>query len=118
MSRWLELAEEAPENSDTSTRHLTKPDNNRDGGGERGFCPLLSNVKRQESKNSAPVAVTPSPSPPAREPMLDQASVGGRPVTWTGRVVSLDDWRNMTDWERHGPRKKVWCGLNKRWVDT
>ena len=104
MSRWLRLAEEAPENSDTSTRHLTKPDNTRDGGGEGGFCPLLSNVKRQESENSAPVAVTSSPSPPARGPVPDHTSVGGRPVTWTGRVVSLEDWREMTDRERFGER--------------
>lgn len=32
------------------------------------------------------------------------ASVGGRPLTYTGRVVSLEAWRTLTDWEKHGPR--------------
>lgn len=33
-------------------------------------------------------------------------SVGGRPLTWTGRVVSLDDWRSLTEWQRHGPKTR------------
>ena len=32
------------------------------------------------------------------------ASVGGRLLTYTGRVVSRATWRNLSDWERHGPR--------------
>ncbi len=32
------------------------------------------------------------------------ASLGGRPLTFTGRVVSLEAWRALTDWEKHGPR--------------
>lgn len=43
------------------------------------------------------------------------ASAGGRPLTYTGRVVSLEAWRNLTDWERHGPRGRLWCGVNRRW---
>jgi hypothetical protein len=39
----------------------------------------------------------------------------GGPVTWTGRVVSLDDWRNLTEWERHGPDGRHWNGTTKRW---
>ncbi len=40
----------------------------------------------------------------------------GGPVTWTGRVVSLDEWRSLTDWERHGPKDMLWCGKRKQWV--
>ncbi|MGX0975930.1 hypothetical protein ACSSVY_001640 [Roseovarius sp. MBR-51] len=30
------------------------------------------------------------------------ASVGGRLLTYTGRVVSLEAWRTLSEWERHG----------------
>ena len=42
-------------------------------------------------------------------------SPGGRPVTWTGRVVSLDEWRGLTDWQRHGPRGAIWNATTGRW---
>ena len=40
---------------------------------------------------------------------------GGRMKTWTGKIVSLDEWRSMLDWERHGSTGKVWNGLTRRW---
>ena len=39
----------------------------------------------------------------------------GGPVTWTGRVVLLADWRNLTEWERHGPDGRHWNGITKQW---
>ena len=41
---------------------------------------------------------------------------GDAPLTWTGRIVSLADWRNMTDWEKHGPNGRHWNGITKCWV--
>ena len=40
----------------------------------------------------------------------------GRPRTWTGKVVSLDDWRRLTDWERNGPAGRMFCGLCREWT--
>src|SRR6056297_4129205 len=37
--------------------------------------------------------------------------LGDTPRTWTGRVVSLAAWRRMTEWEKHGPNGRLWCGL-------
>ena len=45
-------------------------------------------------------------------------SAGGRPLTYTGRVVSLEAWRNLADWEVHGPRGRHWCGITQKWIDT
>ncbi len=45
-------------------------------------------------------------------------SVGERPKTWTGKVVSLDDWQNLTSCEKHGPNGRVWCGVRKAWCKT
>lgn len=42
-------------------------------------------------------------------------SVAGNPLTWTGRIVSLDAWRRLSEWERHGPNGRHWCGLCRCW---
>lgn len=42
-------------------------------------------------------------------------SPGGRPVTWTGKVVSLSEWRELTDWQRHGPNGKTFNGKTMKW---
>ena len=41
----------------------------------------------------------------------------GRPVTWTGRVVSWAGWRSLSDWDRFGPPEGAgWCGICRAWV--
>lgn len=42
-------------------------------------------------------------------------SIAGHPLTWTGRIVSLDEWRRLSEWEKHGPRGRVWNGITKQW---
>ena len=42
-------------------------------------------------------------------------TAGGRPLTYTGRVVSLDAWRSLTKWEKHGPRGRMWNGRSQLW---
>ena len=42
-------------------------------------------------------------------------AIGETPRTWTGRVVSLADWRDFSDWEKHGPRGRLWNGISQRW---
>lgn len=59
-------------------------------------------------------------APPAEKSNPDHSrhgvSVAGHPLTWTGRVVSLEEWRKLTAWDRHGPDGRTWCGLAKKWV--
>ena len=43
-------------------------------------------------------------------------SVTGSPCTWTGRVVSLDEWRRLSEWERRGPHGRMFCGACREWV--
>ena len=42
-------------------------------------------------------------------------SISGRPLTWTGKVVDLAAWRDMTEWERHGPNGKHCNGKTMKW---
>lgn len=37
--------------------------------------------------------------------------------TWTGRVVPKADWRDLTDWEKHGPRGRMWNSLTRQWEE-
>jgi hypothetical protein len=41
--------------------------------------------------------------------------LGNMPLTWTGGVVSLADWRNLTEWEKHGHDGRHWNGITKQW---
>jgi hypothetical protein len=47
------------------------------------------------------------PRPKQEEPTKPVSSygesLGGRLLTWTGRVVSLGVWRTLSEWEKHGP---------------
>lgn len=45
-------------------------------------------------------------------------SVNGNPKTWTGRIVSLDEWRKLSEWDRHGPDGRLFCGICRAWVSS
>ena len=61
----------------------------------------------------AKVASVATPSAPRT--FRHGVSVSGQPKTWTGRIVSLDDWRHLTAWEKHGPNGRHWNGITKQW---
>ncbi len=42
-------------------------------------------------------------------------AVGGSPKTWTGNIVSLTEWRRLSEWEKHGPDGRHWNGITKQW---
>ena len=46
-----------------------------------------------------------------------QCRVTGRPRTWTGRVVCLDEWRTLSAWDRHGSTGKFWDGITRQWKE-
>jgi hypothetical protein len=83
-------------------------------------------AQSRESQQSQPQAVPfgtdtgqPKPSAPApsRDADTPPLTDTGRVKTWTGKIVSLDDWRNMSEWERHGPKGRIWCGIHREWID-
>lgn len=77
-------------------------------------------------KNAHSSDVPPSPPPPPSAPVHsgDEAEtfregqdLFGRPRTWTGRIVNLDEWLMLSAWDRHGPGGRIYCGLCCRWCD-
>ena len=75
---------------------------------------LLSQAPTAEIQTFvAKVASVATPGAPITEPEGER--IGGGVTTWTGRVVSLADWRNLTDWERNGPNGRHWNGRTGEW---
>lgn len=123
MNRWLQLAQEPISNGKALPDTLTEPD-------KRGFCQVLSGCqveKPEKETPSLPVEALPlrapePPTPSAPEPSRPQPDAfpygrnfDGRPRTWTGKVVSLDEWRRLSDWDKHGSSGKVWNGITRQW---
>jgi hypothetical protein len=53
--------------------------------------------------------------PPKVDELLHGFAVNGNPNTWTGKVVSLTAWRQLNEWERHGPNGRHWNGITQAW---
>jgi hypothetical protein len=64
---------------------------------------------------ATPLQPEPFRATPDTFPYGTACNMGDAPRTWTGRIVSLDDWRRLTEWEKHGPNGRHWNGITKRW---
>ena len=99
MSRWLEAVKRA-------------------NGAETMEPPQLRNHTALSVLSVLSEGVTPKPEKVEREDpehFPHGVSVTGSPKTWTGRVVPVDDWRNLTEWEKHGPNGRHWNGITQNW---
>ena len=43
-------------------------------------------------------------------------AANGDPKTWTGKIIPLDAWPNLTEWDRHGPNGRLYCGVCQQCV--
>ncbi len=68
---------------------------------------------KDENRKNHPPATTGARAD--KSDMRHGFTIGGRPLTYTGRVVSLEDWRNLSDWEKHGPDGRIWNGKTQEW---
>ena len=85
---------------------------------ERGASHLLKVSQPALAENTKPgVANVESAATSGAPQIVSQyeETVGGRLATWTGRVVSLDEWRRLTAWQRHGPNGRLWRGTSQLW---
>jgi len=65
-------------------------------------------------RNTAPPTRKSEPKPSA-ETFRHGVSLTGQPLTWTGRIVSLDAWRRLTESEQHGSNGQHWNGMTRQW---
>ncbi|WP_156929534.1 hypothetical protein [Paracoccus sp. J55] len=76
---------------------------------------VAAEIQRQAG-GMPPRASAPSRAGDAEYPY--GVTAGGYPRIWTGRPVSVAEWRNMSEWERHGPKGLMLCGICRTWVDA
>ena len=104
-------AADKTDKTDRTPRHAPTP---------RGFVGFVGFVGRGTTCFTG----TPPPRLKSRNHALRQKpeifpygqAFGGRPKTWTGRVVSLEEWRGLSEWERHGPGGRLFCGICRVWI--
>lgn len=106
MTRWLAAARQA-EDVGTKPTELTEPRLKE----VSSVTSVLSEGVMAEATDAPDIDLSGSKDFP------HGTGVGGRPLTWTGRVVSLDAWRELSEWERHGPQGRHWNGISRRWED-
>ena len=133
MTRWLQAAkqEAAPR---TKLTERTKPTEQEIEGGAtatgRGVLSVSSVLSEggkptpaahiatlpRSKPDAAPAALSDNPDANPNAFLYGTAcNMGLYPRTWTGRVVSLDEWRELTGCERHGPSGRHWNAATRRW---
>ncbi|SUZ32862.1 hypothetical protein ROE7235_02625 [Roseibaca ekhonensis] len=73
-------------------------------------------VSRMSQVSQRPPARKSEPKPSAKA-FRHGVSFAGKPLTWTGHIVSLDDWRRLTEWEQHGPNGRHWNSITQTWEE-
>ncbi len=82
------------------------------------IAPHVANVADVAAPRTQIPEIEPQKTSSAGSDTRHGFAVNGNPKTWTGKVVSLADWRGLSDWEKHGPDGRVWCGITKQWIQT
>jgi len=92
------------------------------GGDAPPSAPAMPDKRETKLAEIAEIAVSEDrvpeiPPSAARQLMASPygESPGGRPLTYTGRVVSLEAWRCLSEWERHGARGRLWDREARQW---
>ena len=112
MGRWSDLARKFEVGRSSLTDNRQKPAKRIEDNVSTAITSFAHNRhKLAESPTEDLVADILPVSAGCRE----RKSIGDRPITWTGKVVSLEEWRRLSEWERQGPNGRVWNGLARQW---
>lgn len=122
MTRWLQAARQSTEGQTHPTFSTGADAGNPPGERVLSVLSVLSQGERTPAR-PAELTETPMQSKPeaAKVPTPDAlpsgtaCNMGDAPRTWTGRIVSLGEWRRLTEWERHGPNGRHWNGITGQW---
>ena len=110
MSRWLALASDTEEKFYNSPDNPTEPDKTSNGQTTGEFCRVLSGCQA-ENETASIIHQMGADIDDCRHGF----AINSHPKTWTGQIVSLSDWRKLSDWDRHGPDGRHWNGATRRW---
>ncbi|QBJ24014.1 hypothetical protein [Haematobacter massiliensis] len=120
MSIWLEAAKQARCQTDRTDKTLSihaNPTTRADAPAEVPSVLSVRQFKRDShsSPGASPRALTTS-GQDDDDMFRHGRSIAGNPVTWTGRIIRLDEWRQLSAWDRHGPDGRLFCGICRAWV--
>lgn len=121
MTRWLEAARRTNRGGTELTQPTEPrpaPNGPKHGTGDIGVSSVVSVLS--EGTGAEPASRSDAPARPRTPDADGQAfphgmTPEGRPKTWTGRIVSLEDWRTLSEWERHGSNGRMWNGVTRSW---
>lgn len=115
-----EILSEAPPHRDSCDSRDSSPPESRESQSQPRRSAKLPEVlpfaPPPSAEPSKGVVTNPIPSRDEGDAFRHGRSETGGPLTWTGRVVSLDEWRKLSAWERHGPDGRLFCGICQQWV--
>jgi hypothetical protein len=122
MTRWLQAARQST-GGQTQPAYPTWADAENEP--QERVLSVLSVLSQGEHTPARPAEITATllrPKPePSNVPKSDAfpygtaCNLGYAPRTWTGRIVSLDEWRRLTEWEKHGSNGRHWNGITGQW---
>ena len=113
MSRWLQMAEQDEQTKEALPANRLEPAESPKSERCRDLLPVSTGLPVSSSEEAG-AAKEPS-APPDKSTFKHGQSLSGRPLTWTGKIVSLAEWRALSPWERNGPDGRIWCERRKRW---
>ncbi|AXI45112.1 hypothetical protein C1J03_03110 [Sulfitobacter sp. SK012] len=113
MSRWLDIAAQADPASisapDTQQEPSKRPEKGQGGGAGETEPPLMMVYEVCRDDKSIDGSASQSSD------MRHGFAINGHPKTWNGNIISLQQWRQLTEWEKHGPNGRHWNGKTKYW---
>lgn len=80
-----------------------------------GRLARLARLARPPARKPETATGAGTPDDPGADTFAHGQGINGEPRTWTGRVVSLADWRRLSQWERHGPDGRYFYGDTRQW---
>jgi len=83
--------------------------------GLAGLARGMAEIEKMQTPSQFPKPAPQPPQKPSAETFPHGQSFTGQPKTWTGRIVSVEEWRTLTDWDRNGPNGQMWNGITRRW---
>ncbi|MEP3636374.1 MAG: hypothetical protein ABJN14_03835 [Paracoccaceae bacterium] len=72
-------------------------------------------IEADTPATSATSATQAGPMQRADTDLCHGTGLSGNPKTWSGKIISLSDWRDLSRWEKHGPDRRHWDGETQSW---
>ena len=72
-------------------------------------------IAKSDNASAIPNEETKTSPNPAATPYRHGTTVGGRPKTWTGRIVTPEEWQALSEWEKYGSAGRMYNGQTQEW---